>query len=107
MLDKLSLSLLIFFNSLTSSVDPRLSDERNTVNRINKEVKVLERKIEWIQTTDENYASRTVRTNKITDEITNLKGKIVKREKVIKLLEKIALEDSVEAVQDSVALSKK
>jgi hypothetical protein len=95
MLDKLSLSLMILFNSLTSSIDPKLSDERNTVNRINKEVKILERKIEWIQTTDENYASRTVKTNEITDEITKLKGKIVKIDKVAKLKEKWVLEDSL------------
>lgn len=95
MLDKIAVSLMIFFNSLTSSIDPKLSDERNTVNRINKEVKVLERKIEWIQTTDESYARRTVKTNEITDEITKLKGKIVKIEKVAKLKEKWATEDSV------------
>lgn len=100
MLDKLSLSLMLFFNTLTTSVDPQLSDERRTIQQVNKEIKSLERKIEWIQVTDEDYASRTVRTNKITDEITNLKGKIVKIEKVAKLKEKWA-------VQDSVALSKK
>jgi hypothetical protein len=100
MLDKLTLSLMLFFNTLTTSVDPQLSDERKTIQQVNKEIKSLERKIEWIQVTDEDYASRTVRTNKITDEITNLKGKIVKIEKVAKLKEKWA-------VQDSVALSKK
>ena len=91
---------MLFFNTLTTSVDPQLSDERKTIQQVNKEIKSLERKIEWIQVTDEDYASRTVRTNKITDEITNLKGKIVKIEKVAKLKEKWA-------VQDSVALSKK
>jgi len=100
MLDKLTLSLMLFFNTLTTSVDPNLSDERKTIQQINKEIKSLERRVEWIQVTDEDYASRTVRTNKITDEITNLKGKIVKIEKVAKLKEKWA-------VQDSVSLSKK
>lgn len=95
MLDKLSLTLLMFFNSLTSSIDPKLSDERNTVNRIKVEIRALERKIEWIQTTDENYASRTVKTTEITDEITKLKGKIVKIDKVAKLKEKWAVEDSI------------
>jgi hypothetical protein len=100
MLDKLTLSLMLFFNTLTTSVDPNLSDERKTIQQINKEIKSLERRVEWIQVTDEDYASRTVRTNKITDEITKLKGKIVKIEKVAKLKEKWA-------VQDSVSLSKK
>jgi hypothetical protein len=100
MLDKLSLSLMLFFNTLTTSVDPSLSDERKTIQQINKEIKSLQRKAEWIQVTDTDYASRTVRTNKITDEITTLKGKIVKIEKVAKLKEKWAVEDSV-------ALSKK
>jgi peptidoglycan hydrolase CwlO-like protein len=100
MLDKISLSLMLFFNTLTTSVDPHLSDERKTIQQINKEIKSLQRKIEWIQVTDTDYASRTVRTNKITDEITTLKGKIVKIEKVAKLKEKWAVEDSV-------ALSKK
>ena len=91
---------MLFFNTLTTSVDPNLSDERKTIQQINKEIKSLERRVEWIQVTDEDYASRTVRTNKITDEITKLKGKIVKIEKVAKLKEKWA-------VQDSVSLSKK
>jgi hypothetical protein len=91
---------MLFFNTLTTSVDPNLSDERKTIQKINKEIKSLERRVEWIQVTDEDYASRTVRTNKITDEITKLKGKIVKIEKVAKLKEKWA-------VQDSVSLSKK
>jgi hypothetical protein len=95
MLDKLTLSLMLFFNTLTTSVDPHLSDERKTIQQINKEIKSLQRKIEWIQVTDTDYASRTVRTNKITDEITTLKGKIVKIEKVAKLKEKWAVEDSV------------
>ena len=95
MLDKLTLSLMLFFNTLTTSVDPHHSDERKTIQQINKEIKSLQRKIEWIQVTDTDYASRTVRTNKITDEITTLKGKIVKIEKVAKLKEKWAVEDSV------------
>ena len=86
---------MLFFNTLTTSVDPSLSDERKTIQQINKEIKSLQRRAEWIQVTDTDYASRTVRTNKITDEITTLKGKIVKIEKVAKLKEKWAVEDSV------------
>jgi len=95
MLEKMSISLLLFFNTITSSVDPKNNSEQKIVNQINKEIKALERKIEMIQITDDDFASRTVRTNRITDEITDLKGKIVKIEKVAKLKEKWASEDSL------------
>ena len=49
MIDKITLSLMLFFNTLTSSIDPSLSDERKSVNQIKKEIKSLERKIEWIK----------------------------------------------------------
>ena len=86
---------MLFFNTLTSSIDPSLSDERKSVNQIKKEIKSLERKIEWVEVTDENYASRAVKTKEITDEITELNGKIVKIEKVAILKEKWAKEDSL------------
>ena len=86
---------MLFFNTLTSSIDPSLSDERKTVNQIKKEIKSLERKIEWVEVTDENYASRAVKTKEITDEITKLNGKIVKIEKVAILKDKWAKEDSL------------
>jgi hypothetical protein len=95
MIDKITLSLMLFFNTLTSSIDPSLSDERKSINQIKKEIKTLERKIEWIEVTDENYASRAVKTKEITDEITKLNGKIVKIEKVANLKDKWAKEDSL------------
>ena len=95
MIDKITLSLMLFFNTLTSSIDPSLSNERKSYNQIKKEIKSLERKIEWVEATDENYASRAVKTKEITDEITNLNGKIVKIEKVANLKDKCAKEDSL------------
>ena len=95
MIDKITLSLMLFLNTLTSSIDPSLSDERKAVNQIKKEIKSLERKIEWVEVTDENYASRAVKTKEITDEITKLNGKIVKIEKVANLKDKWAKEDSL------------
>ena len=86
---------MLFLNTLTSSVDPSLSNERKTYNQIKKEIKSLERKIEWVEVTDENYASRAVKTKEITDEITKLNGKIVKIEKVANLKDKWAKEDSL------------
>jgi hypothetical protein len=95
MIDKITLSLMLFLNTLTSSIDPSLSDERKTYNQIKKEIKALERKIEWVEATDDNYASRAVKTKEITDEITKLNGKIVKIEKVVNLKDKWAKEDSL------------
>jgi len=95
MIDKITLSLMLFLNTLTSSVDPSLSNERKTYNQIKKEIKALERKIEWVEVTDDNYASRAVKTKEITDEITKLNGKIVKIEKVVNLKDKWAKEDSL------------
>ena len=86
---------MLFFNTLTSSIDPSLSNERKSYNQIKKEIKSLERKIEWVEATDENYASRAVKTKEITDEITKLNGKIVKIEKVVILKDKWAKEDSL------------
>ena len=86
---------MLFFNTLTSSIDPSLSNERKSYNQIKKEIKSLERKIEWVEATDENYASRAVKTKEITDEITKLNGKIVKIEKVVNLKDKWAKEDSL------------
>jgi hypothetical protein len=95
MIDKITLSLMLFFNTLTSSIDPSLSDERKSVNQIKKQIKSLERRIEWVEVTDENYASRAVKTKGITDEITKLNGEIVKIEKVANLKDKWAKEDSL------------
>ena len=95
MIDKITLSLMLFFNTITSSIDPSLSNERKSYNQIKKEIKSLERKIEWVEATDENYASRAVKTKEITDEITKLNGKIVKIEKVANLKDKWAKEDSL------------
>ena len=95
MIDKIALSLMLFFNTLTSSIDPSLSNERKSYNQIKKEIKSLERKIEWVEVTDDNYASRAVKTKEITDEITKLNGKIVKIEKVANLKDKWAKEDSL------------
>ena len=86
---------MLFFNTLTSSIDPSLSDERKSVNQIKKQIKSLERRIEWVEVTDENYASRAVKTKGITDEITKLNGEIVKIEKVANLKDKWAKEDSL------------
>ena len=95
MIEKLTISALLFFNSIGIQLDPKLTNERETIIQIESQIKSLDRKRELIEVTDEDYASRTVRTNKLSDEITKLKGKIHRIEKVAKLKEKWAKEDSI------------
>ena len=95
MIEKLTISTLLFFNSIGIQLDPKLTNERETVIQIEAQIKSLDRKRELVEVTDEDYASRTVRTNKLLDEITKLKGKVRKIEKVAKLKEKWAKEDSI------------
>ena len=95
MLEKLTLSTLLFFNSIGIKIDPKLTNEKETIIQMEAQIKSLDRKRELIEVTDEDYASRTVRTNKLSDEITKLKGKIHRIEKVAKLKEKWAKEDSI------------
>ncbi len=95
MLEKLTISTLLFFNSIGIQLDPKLTNEKETIYQIEAQIKSLDRKRELIEVTDEDYASRTVRTNKLSDEITKLKGKIHRIEKVAKLKEKWAKEDSI------------
>ena len=95
MIEKLTLSFLLFFNSIGVRIDPKLTNEKETITQIESQIKSLDRKRELIEVTDEDYASRTVRTNKLSDEITRLKGKIHRIERVAKLKEKWAKEDSI------------
>lgn len=95
MIEKLTLSTLLFFNSIGIQIDPKLTNEKETIIQMEAQIKSLDRKRELIEVTDEDYASRTVRTNKLSDEITKLKGKIHRIEKVAKLKEKWAKEDSI------------
>lgn len=85
----------MFFNSIGVRIDPKLTNEKETITQIESQIKSLDRKRELIEVTDEDYASRTVRTNKLSDEITRLKGKIHRIERVAKLKEKWAKEDSI------------
>lgn len=95
MIEKATLSVLLFLNSIGIQIDPKLTNEKETIAKIEVQIKSLDRKKELVEVTDEDYASRTVRTNKLSDEITKLKGKIHKIEKVAKLKEKWAKEDSI------------
>ena len=41
------LSITMFFNSLLGGVDPQLSNDRGAIESIKKEIKILQRDIEW------------------------------------------------------------
>lgn len=95
MLEKLSLSLLIFLNSASVSLDPKLINEKATIKKIEKEIKDYNRKIEWIEIIDEDFASKHVRIDKIKKKIENLDKQIIKIRKVSELKSKWAKEDSL------------
>ena len=44
---EVGLSIMLFFNTLLGSVDPTLSNERGAIENIKKEIKLLQRQIEW------------------------------------------------------------
>jgi 5-bromo-4-chloroindolyl phosphate hydrolysis protein len=95
MLEKLSVSLLIFLNSTSISLDPKLVNEKATITKIEKEIRDYRRRIEWIEVTDEDFASQHVKIEKIKKKIENLDKQIVKIKKVSELKTKWAKEDSL------------
>jgi hypothetical protein len=95
MLEKFTLPILLFFNSIGNSIDPTLINDGKAVEKIQKEISVLNRKKELIEIMEDDFAARTVRTEKVSKEITTLQGKILKIEKIDKLKQKWAKEDSL------------
>lgn len=95
MLEKLSVSLLIFLNSTSISLDPKLVNEKATITKIEKEIRDYKRRIEWIEVTDEDFASQHVKIEKIKKKIENLNKEIIKIKKVSELKTKWAKEDSL------------
>lgn len=95
MFEKIGVSLLIFLNSASISLDPKLINEKGTIIKIEKEIKDYRRKIELIETIDEDFASRHLRTEKVQKKIENLNKEIYKIKKVSDLKLKWAKEDSL------------
>jgi len=96
---EVGLSIMLFFNTLLGGVDPALSNERDAIANIKKEIKVLQREIEWESVTITDYATRWVKIKKINDKIDNLKNQIKTIEVRAKLKEKWAAEDSLEIIK--------
>ena len=96
---EVGLSIMLFFNTLLGGVDPALSNERGAIENIKKEIKVLQRQIEWESVTTTDYAARWVKIKRINDKIDNLKNQIKTIEVRAKIKEKWAAEDSLEIIK--------
>ena len=89
-------SIMLLFSSLTGSVDPRLGDEQIVVYTLKAEIKELQRKLEWINAMDGDIANKYLQMKKISDDISKKKEKLKSVEKLAKLKQKWAVEDSLE-----------
>ena len=96
---EVGLSIMLFFNTLLGGVDPALSNERGAIENIKKEIKILQRQIEWESATITDYASRWVKIKKLNDKIDKLKNQIKTIEVRAKLKEKWAAEDSLDVIK--------
>jgi hypothetical protein len=96
---EIGLAITMFFNSLLGGVDPQLSNDRGAIESIKKEIKILQRDIEWETVTTSDYATRWVKIKKINDRIDKLKADIKTIEKRAQLKEKWAAEDSLEIIK--------
>ena len=98
------LPVLLLFNSIGNSIDPTLINDGKAIEKIKKEISVLNRKKELIEITEDDFSALTARTKKVSKEITLLEGKILKIEKIDKLKQKWAKEDSLEKTKSVKAL---
>ena len=66
---ELGMSIMLLFNTVGGSIDPKFSDEAPLVEAIKVEIREMQRKIQWIETTDEDFASKYVRIDKLSKDI--------------------------------------
>jgi hypothetical protein len=93
---ELWMSIQLLFNTVGGSIDPKFSDEAPLVETIKVEIREMQRKIQWVETTDEDFASKYVRIDKLSKDIVKKKEQLKNMEKRAKLKQKWALEDSLE-----------
>ena len=96
---ELGMSIMLLFNTLGGSIDPKFSDEAPLVEAIKVEIREMQRKIQWIETTDEDFASKYVRIDKLSKDIIKKKEQLKNMEKRAKLKQKWAVEDSLELLK--------
>ncbi len=97
MFEKVSVSMLIFLNSIGIVLDPAIVNENKSIGLIKKEIKVLNRKIEWVEVTDDDNASKHLLVTKYNKKIDKLNNKIITIKKVSDLKLKWAKEDSLDS----------
>jgi hypothetical protein len=95
MFEKISVSMLIFLNTLGINLDPAIVNEDKTIEKIENEIKVLNRKIEWAEATDDDFVSQNLRVTRYNKKIGKLNLEISKIKKVTALKAKWAKEDSL------------
>jgi hypothetical protein len=98
MIEKLTLPVLLFFNSIGLTIDPSLTNERASMGKIHSEIKSFERKIQLTEVVEEDFATKSLKVEKYKKNIGKLKTQIEKIEKVAKLKEIWAHEDSLESI---------
>ncbi len=98
MIEKLTLPVFLFFNSIGLTIDPSLTNERASIGKIRSEIKSFERKIQLTEVVEENFANKNLKIEKYKKNIGNLTTKIEKIEKVARLKEIWAHEDSLESI---------
>ncbi len=89
--------MLIFLNSIGIVLDPAIVNENKSIGLIKKEIKVLNRKIEWVEVTDDDNASKHLLVTKYNKKIDKLNNKIITIKKVSDLKLKWAKEDSLDS----------
>ncbi len=95
MFEKVSVSMLIFLNSIGIVLDPAIVNENKSIGLIKKEIKVLNRKIEWVEATEDDNASKHLLVTKYNKKIDKLNNKIITIKKVSDLKLKWAKQDSL------------
>lgn len=99
MIEKITLSIFLFFNSVGNSIDPSVISDKAALNKIKTEIKTLERKIELTNVMEDDSTVRNIRNEKFTNDIVKLKNKIVKIKQISDLKEKWAKEDSISSIK--------
>lgn len=99
MFEKLSVSLLLMLNSLGLTLDPKMISEQKTIIHIEKQIKDYNRKIEWVEVTDDDPVSKHLKLEKYNKKILNLRKEITKIQKVSDLKTKWAREDSLSSLK--------
>jgi hypothetical protein len=99
MIEKITLSVFLFFNSIGNSIEPSVFNDKSALNKIRKEIKVLERKIELTNIIESDSTVRNIRNEKFTNDIIKLKKKETTIKEINKLKEKWAKEDSTSSIK--------